>query len=644
MPALVNHGGDFYRKRSLCSDVCLPFIKKARVAIPTIFSIEKDISNKQEQEAKTIDSLPDECLYEILRRLRGHNERSNSACVSKRWLKLLSGIRPAEIPTTNNKVSREASRKPQFDLNGYPAAIEEEEVETEKGDYLTRCLSGKEATDNRLAAISVGINGCGGLGELLIRGSHPSRGVTDLGLSCIARGCPSLKVLSLSNIPSVTDDGLSEIADGCPLLERIYLAKCSKITDKGLIAIARKCPKLAGVTLESCSGIENEGLRAIGRSCSMLNFISIKDCAGVGDPGIASLVSSASASLTKIKFQGVNITDASLAVIGHYGKAVKDLFLSGIKNVNERGFWVMGSARGLQILESLVIDKCDGVTDRGLEAIAKGSPNLKQLSLCKCDLVSDTGIVTIAQHARALENLRVESCNQVTFYGVLAALCGCNPKFKNLALVKCSGIKDIGHYPAQLPYCGSLHSLTIKDCPGFTSSSLVVVEKICPNLQQIDLIGLVHVTDAGLLPLVQSSRSCLVKVDLSGCVNLTDTLISALVRAHGGTLKSLIINRCKMVTDKSLLAIGEFCAVLEELEMSRCSVTDYGVALLASSRLINLKALSLSGCSNVTDRSLPFLGNLGRSLVGLNLLQCNKISADVLCLLDEKLWWCDILS
>ncbi|XP_072984245.1 EIN3-binding F-box protein 1-like [Typha latifolia] len=648
MPALVNYGGNddvragglFFSKLtdpslflSVASNLnayCPPR-KRSRVAAPFFLDLEEMASAKDEPKPCSIDVLPDECLFEILRRLPGGQERSTAASVSKRWLTILSGIPAAEIP----------KKKKLPDLNG---DVTKEEVEEDESDgQLTRTLESKEATDIRLAAVTIGAGARGGLGKLVIQGSHPTRGVTDLGLSAVARTCPSLRVLSLWDVPLITDAGLFEIASGCPMLEKLDLARCPLISDKGLTAVAQKCPNLMSLTLESCSGVGNEGLQAIGRGCPQLKSLAIKNCPLVGDQGVSSIVSSASASLAKIKLQGLNITDVSLAVVGYYGKAVTDLVLTGLQNIGERGFWVMANALGLLKVKCVTITSCRGVTDLGLASIAKCCPSLKQLCLRRCCYLSDVGLKAFVETAKALENLQLEECNRITLDGVLGGLLNCNRELKTLALVKCMGIKDVSSWTAPLPSCISLRSLTIRECPGFTSASLAVVAKICPQLENIDLSGLTGVTDQGLLPLIESSQG-LVKVNLSDCVNLTDTSIATMVKAHGSNLKVLNLDGCKKVTDKSLLAVAENCSVIDELDLSRCMVSDYGVAVLASARQLNLHVLSLAGCSKVTQKSLPFLANLGQSLIGLNLQFCNLISTCGIGSLEEKLWWCDVLS
>lgn len=604
-------------------DVYFPSRKRSRISAPFIRTEER----VQKKKKASIDILPDECLFEIFRRLPGQ-ERSASACVSKRWLMLLSNICREELCSEEVVVDVPVKKS--------------KDQETESDGFLSRSLEGKKATDVRLAAISVGTASRGGLGKLAIRGSNSGRGVTNLGLKAISHGCPSLRALSLWNT-SVGDEGLCEIANGCRLLEKLDLVQCPAISDKALIAVAKSCPNLTELTIESCSNIGNAGLQAIGQSCPNLKCVSIKNCPLVVDQGIASLVSSASYVLAKLKLQALNITDTSLAVIGHYGKAITDLALTSLPMVSERGFWVMGNGQGLQKMKSLAIASCQGVTDLGIEAVGKGCPNLKQFCLRKCAFVSDNGLVSFAKAAGSLESLQLEECHRITQFGFFGSLVNCGAKLKSVSLVHCLGIKDLSIGLTQVSPCESLKSLCIRNCPGFGNASLSLLGKLCTQLQHVEFSGLEGVTDGGLLSLLESCEAGLAKVNLSGCVNLTDKVVSALAESHGWTLETLNLEGCVKTSDASLVAISDNCPLLNDLDVSRCAITNSGLSALARANHLNLQILSVSACSLITDKSLAALAKMGQTLVGLNLQQCKGISNGTVGRLTEELWRCDIL-
>lgn len=639
-------------------DVYFPSRKRSRISAPFVFSEEKVEQKKQ----ASIEVLPDECLFEIFRRLPvGGQERSACAGVSKRWLMLLSTICRDELSTIKSSEPLEAEERDNPSMQPEPiksdkkdefiqSNVSEAETEVqdikEGGGFLSRCLDGKKATDVRLAAIAVGTASRGGLGKLSIRGNNSIRGVTDSGLKAVGRGCPSLRALSLWNISSISDEGLFEIATGCHQLEKLDLCQCPAITDKSLMAIAKSCPNLTSVTIESCLKIGNESLQAVGKYCPNLKFITVKNCPLVGDQGIASLFSSAGNHLMKVKLQALNISDVSLAVIGHYGVALTDLALISLQNINERGFWVMGNGQGLQKLRSLVITACQGVTDLGIEAVGKGCPNMKQICLRKCTFLSDNGVVSFVKAAESLESLQLEECHRISQAGFFGILVHSGGKLKALALENCFGMKDLVFGVPALPPCNSLRSLSICNCTGFSDASLVILSRLCPNLVHLNLSGLHGVTDYGLLPFVQSCDAGLVKVNLSGCINVTDKTVSAIAKLHGGTLELLNLHGCGCVTDASVAAIADYCSVLRELDISKSRVSDFGIAALAGASAIqfSLQILSVSGCTLVSDKCLPYLHKLGNNLVGLNIQHCVGISRCGIDLLVERLWRCDILS
>lgn len=613
------HGRSFYPNSMAHMDVHGPPRKRSRISAPfVLWGNESD----ERKRGSSIDVLPDECLFEILRRLPAQ-ERSICACVSKHWLTLLSSTRRAEL-CHNNDIDMISEDK-------------------QDGGLITRSLEGKRATDIRLAAIAVKMASRGGLEKLSIRGSNSTRGVTNLGMSAIARGSPSLKSLSIWNVSSVGDEGLIEVANECNMLERLDLCQCPLLTNKGLIAIAERCPNLSALSIESCPNIGNDCLKAIAQGCPKLELVSIKDCPLVGDQGVASLLSSSSLVLSKLRFQKLNISDFSLAVIGHYGRSLTSLTLSSLQNVSEKGFWVMGKAQGLKSLVSLSIASCSGLTDLSLEAIANGCSTLKQISLRNSSAVSDNGLFAFSKSAESLESLHLEDCNWVTLYGVISALSNLSSSLKSLSLVKCMSLKDMPFQETSKALCQALRSLSIKNCPGFGSSSLAILAKMCPNLRQVDLSGLYGMTDEGILALVDNSLSGLVKVNLSGCINLSDESIQGIAKIHGETLKVLNLDGCRKVTDLSLSAIAKSCSILHDLDVSNCAITDSGIASLSCSEELNLQILSISGCSKISNKSLPFLIELGENLVGLNLKHCISLSTKSINTIVGNLWRCDIL-
>lgn len=698
MPTLLKFrdDGNFYskgRKRSSYMDSS-PFMSLApcmeRLCRPCkkphgyITKLHRETKLKQDDEDH-ISMLPDECLYEIFRCLPAARDRSACACVSKRWLMLQSSLQRNEIkrskPNTKNPGEMSAGNRSESNLsdhsglvrssedsfeescdngfgeltNGQSAPMDidlvgkgtAKEVDSEKqlswasGD-LTRCLKGNKATDIRLAAISIGMVGRGGLGKLTIQGNHPFRGVSDMGLSAIGLGCPALRVLILWDCPLIGDKGLSAIAKGCHQLEKLDLLNCPLIGNRGLESVAVNCPGLLTLNIESCPQIGNMSLKAIGQRCSNLESLSINKCALVGDEGIMALASN-STKLMKVKLQAVKVTDNSLAVMGHYCKSLIELMLVSLPNVTEKGFYCMGNASGMQKLKFLSITSCQGLTDQSLVMVGKGCPSLKHIFLRKCEFLHNKGLKGFTEAAVSLENLHLEECNMISTFGLLDALGNCSGKLKGLTVEKCTGITECGDVIVPVPSCESLKFVNVRYCPGFGNGCLALLGSACPQVQSIDLSGLVGISDDGLFALFGGCKTSLVKLNLSGCIEVTDRALFVIVKLFGKSLQSLNFDGCQKLTDQSLRFISECCSVLQDLDVSKCGVTDDGIERLAFAAHNGLDILSLSGCVHITDKSFRLIRKLGESLRGLNLQGCSGISNRALDLLRAHLLKCDLL-
>ncbi|WMV33730.1 hypothetical protein MTR67_027115 [Solanum verrucosum] len=343
--------------------------------------------NFKQRNHPSIEILLDTCLFEVFKCLPSGQETSVCACVSKRWLTLLSSIHKDEIAEFNG-IEGEGS--------------------------LFRSLVGREATYVRLAAIVVGTANRGGLAKLSIRGDNPCHDVTDAGLKAIARCCPTLRDLSLWNVSFVGDEGLSEIAHGCHLLD---IFQCPTITDNSLLAVAKKCTHLTFLTIDSCSKIGNKSPKVVGQNCPNLKLVILKNCPFIKDKEIEDLFYSAGTILTEVELQTLHISDISLKIISHYGIELTSLAVGELRRIIVRDFWVMGIGQCLHKLKALSISASKGVNDLGLHVICKACPNLKLFCVRKSVVLSDNGLVACVKASVSLQNLQLKECHLITHAG-----------------------------------------------------------------------------------------------------------------------------------------------------------------------------------------------------------------------------------
>lgn len=110
-------------------------------------------------------------------------------------------------------------------------------------------------------------------------------------------------------------------------------------------------------------------------------------------------------------------------------------------------------------------------------------------------------------------------------------------------------------------------------------SFLRLVAQHCPQLETLDLRACGLVTDEGMMAL------------LSRCTNLT-------------TLNLGRHSQSSKITDLTLRAVAQYTKI-ETLGMAGCAITDRGLWEVALSCSRTLTRLSLNGCTQLTDESLP---------------------------------------
>ncbi|BAT97533.1 hypothetical protein VIGAN_09100100 [Vigna angularis var. angularis] len=134
--------------------------------------------------------------------------------------------------------------------------------------------------------------------------------ITDRGLTYVGMFCSKLKELDLYRSTGVTDVGISAIAGGCPGLEILNTSYCTSITDKALISLS-KCSKLKTLEIRGCILVTSIGLAAIAMNCRQLSRLDIKKCYEIDDSGMIPLAHF-SQNLRQINLSYSSVTDVGL--------------------------------------------------------------------------------------------------------------------------------------------------------------------------------------------------------------------------------------------------------------------------------------------------------------------------------------------
>ncbi|PAA58291.1 hypothetical protein BOX15_Mlig006734g1 [Macrostomum lignano] len=154
----------------------------------------------------------------------------------------------------------------------------------------------------------------------------------------------------------------------------------------------------------------------------------------------------------------------------------------------------------------------------------------------------------------------------------------------------------------------------------------------CKSLQSLNLNamkGSREVPTEKILLTVLPHLANLREVQLRRCSQVTDSVVDALTAASGRRLRVLNLQGCSSCTDASLRHIAERCRCLGSLNLSGCSITDKGVAILAASPLSKLLSeLQINQCVSITDASIRCLVDSCPKLSILTFTNCPLLTVE----------------
>eukprot|EP00887_Chlorella_sp_A99_P008202 scaffold12.g8202.t1 len=220
-----------------------------------------------------------------------------------------------------------------------------------------------------LAAAVAGAAGGGGGGAAAAAAAAaapaPEEQLGFRALFTIAANCAALEELCISEEgleqPAVDDDGLLCIGQGCQRLRRLALRHCAGATDAGVASLARRCKQLEEVVLEQ-TGVGDAGVLAVARGCPRLAALHLTSYSGgLSSPGPR--VSEAQ--------PGRDVSDAALRHIAEHCGSLRDLSISGCRQVTDAGLQALSASRlpGFHSrLTALALNHV-AVTDAGVRAL-----------------------------------------------------------------------------------------------------------------------------------------------------------------------------------------------------------------------------------------------------------------------------------
>ncbi|XP_076918188.1 F-box protein At3g58530-like isoform X1 [Bidens hawaiensis] len=259
-------------------------------------------------------------------------------------------------------------------------------------------------------------------------------------------------------------------------------------------------------------------------------------------------------------------------------------------------------------VKQIILEFAQGIEDKHLSIIRSqfsGSlKNLEHLNLNRCQKISDNGIEDITKASPSLKifsiywNVRYFNFHLISF--IFLYIC--------IYLVILSDnifffrVTDVG-ISHLVNNCKHIVDLYLSGCKGISDKSLQMISESYPHLESLDITRCVKITDGGLQHVIVKCTG-LKNLNLYALSSFTDGVYKKLSLLT--ELRFLDLCGAQNLSDEGLFSIAK-CKNIRTLNLTWCvRVTDAGVIAIAQG-CTNLEFLSLFGIVGVTDKCLEAL-------------------------------------
>lgn len=234
-----------------------------------------------------------------------------------------------------------------------------------------------------------------------------------------------LKSLYIEDNPIISDEGISKLASGFTSLQELRVKSCVKLTDETLKALASYCPQLKLLDIRGCSLITDDGMMHLSNYQSTLAHLAISSTA-VTNNSLAIIGNLSSLEYLDIS-NNDSITDDAFT---HLVKLTKlsHLDVSSCDRISGAGIRIL--CEGKFPLCYLSLEKCSTLRDSILESIG-GSPfsaSLNEIILSGLNKITSVGIRSLARGCKMLQTVLLDGCENVNDKGMRVIL----SKFQSL--------------------------------------------------------------------------------------------------------------------------------------------------------------------------------------------------------------------
>ncbi|KAJ3358791.1 hypothetical protein HDU91_005112 [Kappamyces sp. JEL0680] len=210
--------------------------------------------------------------------------------------------------------------------------------------------------------------------------------LTNDSLLYLARECPGLEALVLTDCPHVDDAGLGHLA-ALTKLSKLGLNNTGTIQDEAVVELLRKVGGgLEDLSLNKQPHLTKPTLDAVAQHCSALKFLSLQHCPSFDKQDMTCFFAQMQP-LTKIDMTGNNIADnlvVAAIINGHAGQ-LSHLSLNGLDEITVE---VLGDLTTVANLTFCDFSWIRAIDDIFLQSFLSVSKSLERLKVFGCNQLS----------------------------------------------------------------------------------------------------------------------------------------------------------------------------------------------------------------------------------------------------------------
>ena len=217
----------------------------------------------------------------------------------------------------------------------------------------------------------------------------------------------------------------------------------------------------------------------------------------------------------------------------------------------------------------------NGVIDKGLKALASGSPNLRKLAMIAA---SEMGLLNVAEECSTLQELELHRCSDNT----LRAIAAC----ENLQVLKLIGnvdglysslVSDIG-LTILAQGCKRLVKLELSGCEG-SFDGIKAIGQCCQMLEELTLCD--HRMDGGWLSALSYCEN-LKTLRIRSCKVIDQSPGPDEYLGSCPALEKLHLQKCQLRDKRNVRALFMVCEAVREIVIQDCWGLDNDMFIMAS--------------------------------------------------------------